>query len=210
MFANEVRDELYRLLQRKTEKEDINEELRIVLYYLNYNSIKVFAYHARYFGELLTGEDSRTEKIEKLSFALKRINQAQVKPGIYYNRDSPSLKEQLCSYLTEEIEYLEKLQHLTNNPSVRLADLMLQGFKLKLDMSVSQLAFFIKIFIETQIIQNKNLTEVLRFLARYVITKRSESVSYDSLRAKYYNVESGTKEAVRNILFTMIRYVDRG
>lgn len=209
LYANEVREELYQLFQRRSEKEDINEELRLAIYYLNCNSIKVFAYHASYFDQLLTGDESRAEKIEKLSFALKRINQAQVKPGIYYNKDTPSIKEQLCSYLTQEIEYLEKLQNLNHNPTVKPSDLLLQGFKLKLDISVSQLAFLIKVFVETQIIQNKNITEVLRFLARYAITKRSESVSYDSFRAKFYNIETGTKEAVRNLLFTMIRYIDK-
>jgi hypothetical protein len=68
----------------------------------------------------------------------------------------------------------------------------------------------IRLFLETKIIQNNNLTQVLTFKVKFSITKRAETISYGSLRAKFYNVESGTREAVKNMLLTMIRHIEKG
>lgn len=205
LYATEVREEISQVLQRSIETDDINEEIRMAINYLNYNSIKVFAYHAKYFDAILQSDDSRTEKVERLSYALKKINQSQVKPGVFYDKDRPSLKDQLCCYLKEEIDYLERLNH---GSGPKASD-SLHGFKLKLEISVSQLAYLMRVFVDTQVVQNKNITEVLKFLAQYIITKKSEAISYTSFRVKFYNIEIGTKEAVRNMLFTMIRYIDK-
>jgi hypothetical protein len=208
MYAKEVQKELFRL----TESEDqtnINEELRQIMYYLNYNSIKVLTYHAHYISALLDNTETRTEKIEKLSLILKNINQAQVKPGIGYNLHASSLKNQLNEYISVEIEYHERLQQLTNRPPEPPSDNLLSGFKLKFEASVSHLAYILKVLIDTKIILNNNLSQVLHFLVRFVITKRSESISYGSIRSKFYNVETGTKESVRTMLASMIQYIDK-
>jgi hypothetical protein len=209
MYAKEVQKELFRLLENKSSVQDINEDLRHAMYYLNYNATKVLTYHAHYISSVLEQIETRAEKIEKLSFLLKKINQAQVKPGIRYNTHAPSLKEQLNAYLTEEIEYMERLQQLSAPGSHRPDDNLFSGFKLKFEASVSQLAYLLKVFVETKVILNNNLTQVLQFIVRFAITKKSESISYSSLRSKFYNVENGTKESVRQMLSLMIQYIDR-
>lgn len=209
MYAKEVSKEIYRLLERESEIHDINEELRQIMYYVNYNSIKVVTYHAHFITKLLEESETRAEKIEKLSFALKKINQAQVKPGIRYNQNGPSLKDQLNVYLSEEIEYQERLQQLSGNSPDRPSDNFLSGFKLKFEASVSQLAYLLRVLLETKIILNNNLSQVLHFLVRFVITKRSETISYNSFRSKFYSVENGTRESVRSMLMSMIQYIDK-
>jgi hypothetical protein len=207
MYAKEMQKELF-LLAEKNQVGDINEELRQIMYYLNYNSVRVVTYHAHYISALLESTELRTEKIEKLSLVMKNISQAQVKPAIKYNQKSPPLKEQLIDYVSVEMEYQERLQRL-NSPSSHRPDSPLIGFKLKFDASVSQLAYLIKIFIETKLIANSNLTHILQFLTMFAITKKSESISFSSFRTKFYNVETGTKESVRLMLTSMIHYIDR-
>ncbi len=204
MYSAEVKEEVIKIIKSGT--DSLEEDLRMLTFYLNYNSIKVFIYHARAFDKLLSGNTDRMSKIEKLSFALKKINQVQVKPGISYSNRASSLKEQICTYLSEEIEYLSRLQQL-GLPS-RAGEVTTDTFKLKMNLSVSQLAYLVKLLVDSHIVQNKNLTEVLRFIARTTITKKAETISFDSIRAKYYNVESGTRDSVRNLLFEMIRHVD--
>lgn len=209
MYEKEVQKELFRLIARESEIQDWDDELRQVMYYLNYNSVKVLTYHAHYISSLLDQSETRAEKIETLSFVLKKINQSQVKPGIRYNQNGSPLKDQLNIYITEEIDYQERLQQLSNSSSDRSPDSFLPGFKLKFDASVSQLAYLLRIFMETKFIINNNLTQVLHFLVKYVTTKRSEAISYGSFRSKFYTVESGTRESVRNMLVSMIQYIDR-
>jgi hypothetical protein len=207
MYAKEMQKELYLLTEKKA-IGDINEELRQIMYYLNYNSVRVVTYHAHYISALLESTDTRMEKIERLSFMLKNIGQAQVKPGIKYNQKSPPLKDQLIEYISVEIEYQERLQRL-NSPSTQRPDNPMSGFKLKFEASVSQLAYLIKIFMETKLIANNNLTHMLQFVSMFAITKKSESISFSSFRTKFYNVESGTKESVRGMLTSMIHYIDK-
>lgn len=209
MYAKELSKELYRLLEPGRGIQDVNEELRQIMYYLNYNSIKVLTYHAHYITALLEESETRAEKIEKLSFALKKINQAQVKPGVGYNPNGLSLRDQLNVYLSEEIEYQERLQQLSGHSSGRPSDNFMSGFKLKFEASVSQLAYLLRILVETKIILNNNLSQVLHFLVKFVVTRRSETISYNSFRSKFYSAESGTRESVRNMLVSMIQYIDK-
>ena len=208
LYAKEVQKELNRVTDGRT-INDVNEELRQLMYYLNYNSVKVVTWYAHYISSLLDKNETRTEKIETLSLLLKNINQAQVKPGIGYNLHSSSLKNQLSEYVTVELEYHERLQQLSNQPSGPSADDFLSGFKLKFEASVSQLAYLLKILIETRIIVNNNVTQIINFLVKFVITRKSESISSGSLRSKFYNVESGTKESVRSMLLSMIHYIEK-
>lgn len=207
LYAKEMQKELLRLPELNPPA--IDDELRQIIYYLNYNAAKTFAYFAHYISSLINQSETRTEKIEQLSFTLKTINQAQIKPGIHYNLHAHSLRDQLNEYITVEIDYLERLQSLSGNSPSKPLDSFLQSFKLKFDISVAQLACLLRIFIDTKIIQNSNVAEILRFAARFIITKRAEVVSFDSLRAKYYNIESGTRQSVRTLLTSMIQKLDR-
>ena len=209
VYAKEVQKELFRFLEQESETWDLNEELRHVMYYLNYNSVKVLTYHAHYITSLLDAAETRVEKIEKLSFALKRINQAHVKPGLQYHKHGLSLKDQLNNYINEELGYQERLQQLSKNSSQDIQETTITEFKIKFTASVSQLAYLLKILIETKIILNNNLSQVLQFLVKHVVTKKSETISHGSIRSKYYVVENGTKESVRAMLTSLIQYIDK-
>lgn len=206
-YAREMYKELFRVVTREEETANVNDELRQIMYYLNYNSMKVVTYHAHYMSALMEDTEIRSDKIEKLSLILKNINQAQVKPGIGYNLHATSLKNQLNNYVTEEMEYQERLQQLAHHAPNPNGDMM-KGFKLKFEASVSQLAYLIKIMVDTKLIINTNLSQVLHFIVRFAITKRAESISYGSLRSKFYNVETGTKQAVRTMLVSLIHHID--
>lgn len=209
LYAKEVQKELFRLIARGDEAVNINEELRQIMYYLNYNSIRVVTYHAHFISALMKETEVRIEKIEKLSLVLKKINQAQVKPGMGYNLHAATLKNQLNNYVTEEIEYQERIQQLTHRSSEPPWDNLAKDFNLKFEASVSQLAYLVKIIIETKLIVNTNLSQLLHFMVRFVVTKRAENISYGSLRSKFYNVETGTKQAVRSMLVSLIHHIDK-
>ena len=157
--------------------------------------------------ELLVAE-TLSGKLEKLAFYYKVVNQSLVKPGLVFDLSSPSLKEQLSEWILEEILYLERKQQLSVAFPGSAEDQVKKDFKLVFDMSVSQFAYFIKTLIETGVIQNKNISELIRFLSKFVKTKRSESISHESFRIKYYNPEENTKGAIRNLLHTAIGYIN--
>lgn len=160
-----------------------------------------------YIGQVQTqldGIESTVDQIELLAKYLKEVNQIQPEQNLTYNPKARNVTDWLAHWLLQEIQYLETKRNLTSKGAVTEDASVKKEFKMELDMSVSQLACFIKSFVETGIIQNKNTSELIRFLAKFVKTKRSENISYESFRMKYYNVESNTKDAVRNFFHTAI------
>lgn len=181
-----------------------SEKIRSLLIQFNFNSEACFDHYIGYFTAQITEADSVSDRLEKLAFSYKTINQIQVKPHLIYDSKARPLTVQLSDWLLQEINYLERKVELASNGSLTEEPTVRKDFKLEFDMSVAQFAYFVKTFIETGVIQNKNISELIRFLARFVKTKRSENISYESFRMKYYNVESSTKDSVKNLLHTAI------
>jgi hypothetical protein len=202
-YADILKREIVKCLDQQG--QPLEEILQRLLIYVDFNSIKALGHWTKSITKTIEGSEARTEKLEKLSILLKEILQSPVKPGCSYNCKNSSLRDQLSSYLIEEIEHLQKVHLLAQTSSSQVA--AQQNFKLKMEVSVSQLACFVKAMVEAKVIQNQNISELLRFLALTTITKRSEIVSFDSLRAKYYNIESGTKESVRHLLQSLLHKV---
>jgi hypothetical protein len=208
-YIKELQHELLRLVLNPASPLETNTQLRFIMHYLNYNAVKCLAYYARYITMQLHQSETLTDKIQLLSKTLKEVNQMQTKPSVAYNHKAPSLQTQLTTFITEELTHLERLLTLDVKPHPQSITGQLPNFKLKVELSVSQLACLTKLFIETKLVNHTNTSEVLRFLTRFVITRQTHAVSFDSLRGKFYNVETGTKESVKQILISMIHHVDK-
>lgn len=180
-----------------------------VLLYLNFNSRKYFAHLTGSIKRQIDAQETRAEKLERLCHELKAVNQIPCEFDIAYSVKYPPLQQMLADWIVEEIHFMERTVEPTTPFALPEKTALKKDFKLEFDMSVSQFAFFIKSFIETGVIQNKNVSELIRFLAKFVKTKRSENISYESFRIKYYNVEDNTKDAVKNTLHTAIGFINR-
>jgi hypothetical protein len=159
IYVKEIQKDLYRIVASIKNERTIDDDLRLEMLYLNYNTIKYFRYYTNYVVAQLENVDSSSGRIERLSYFLKMVNQTQVKPGVGYNRTIHTLKEQLAEWIAEEVFYLEKMHKLNekNATGTVLAD----DFKLKTEMSVSQLAYLLRVFIETKVINNKNISDLI-------------------------------------------------
>ncbi|PZR19357.1 MAG: hypothetical protein DI539_14280 [Flavobacterium psychrophilum] len=208
IYVKEVHKELSRVIHAGKRNDEVNEDVRLILLYLNFNTIKYFRYYTNYVNALLREIDSASGRIERLSYLLKTINQTQVKPEVGYNRAIRTLKDQLVDWISEEIFYLEKMYQI-NEKNLSVGGALTDDFKLRTEMSVSQLAYLLKVFIETKIIHNKNVSELIRFFSRFFQTKRLENISYESFRVRYYNTEDSTKRSVRNILLLMVDHINK-
>lgn len=207
LYAKTVQKELWALVQSAKPETDITEDLRNLMLYLNYNAIKAFSYYTHYMDTLVSQTETRLERIEKLSYILKKINQVQLKPGIGYNRQAPALKDQLNNYIVEEMEHVQRVQQLSGVAGAQPN--RASGIKIQLQLSVAQIACLIKLFYETEVMVNRNVTDLLRCLAGLVVSRKTETVSFDSLRAKYYNVEQGTQAAVKKLLLKMLHALEK-
>ena len=172
-----------------------------LLMHCNFNTESFYNYTLKYVRWAVDKAPTVGEKLDQLTFYLKFSNQETPATGVAFNHHEAPVNVQIADWISQEIMYLKNKQQLT---TVSAEDVLTSEFKVTFDLSVSHLAYLIRSFVESGVIQNKNLSELIRFLTKYVKTKRSESISYESFRIKYYTVEAGTKDAVKKTLQSII------
>ena len=147
--------------------------------------------------------------VEILSRYLKKYNQVNEYPDVILYPLQKSIKDQISTWILEEIEHLERYQKSTLNNAQRVTNPQSTDFKLQTDLSVAQLGYFIRVLFETGVIKNKNQREVIRFFAHQFKTKQTDVISWESLRTRFYNVEEGTKDSIREVAINMLNQINK-
>jgi len=190
------------LSQDKT--SDIEYNLKECLLRLNYNKFSFIDYIMI---RLRTGVDEiepASEKMLKWYSHLKEFKQLQHLSEYGLFPDSPSLKEQIVSNIHEEIICLEKQEQLKTMVLPVAGPAQVNEERLLTSFSVPQLALFTRLLIDTEILQTKNHTATLRKIAASMRTSKTDSISAESLRIKFYNPESASKNIMKDCLLKMI------
>ncbi|RAW01565.1 hypothetical protein [Pseudochryseolinea flava] len=210
--ANYVRLLLVEIDRRCNERNQsnesrlINDQLRDLSYAININSESTVDHFIAAI-HLVVSTISTTEgKIEYLSLELKQINQIQVRSGIAYDPNRPDLTTCITTFLMEELTYLERIS--LNKKRAEISEAF-SDFKIKFDISVAQIALLTKLLVETNVISNPNLSQLLQFLGHYSESKKAEKISYASLRTKYYNIEAGTLQSVKQVLQNAMKHLEK-
>lgn len=201
-YALEYISELAQLID-DNQNEVSNKTLCNWLLDLNINSFNYFDYLTDQLKIEIDKCDSDYQKLEFLYKNLKKYNQHRSKIKKSFNSNLPEIKEQICSWLEEEIEFINKKINLDslfattpktgeNNP------------KILMDLSVAQISYFINILIQSGIIKHTNQREVFRMIADNFKTNVTENISIDSLSSKYYNVESSTKNVMKEKIIELL------
>lgn len=188
----------------KKNKEAVTESIfKDWLFELNLNCLDFFDYKTDEITSELQLLDSDIEKIDLLYHLLKKFNQSRNNNFRKFNQKIPPIKEQLTSWIEEEIDYLSKKKSLGINNTTNTSS---TGAKVRIQtsLSVAQLTYFIKLLIKVKIIIHKNNAEVFRFVAENFITKSSTQISAGSVKSKFHNVEIGTIRAIRAYIIELM------
>jgi hypothetical protein len=202
-YFNLLAEELMRI-RPSGDSQAQTQQLTGLLLYLNFNSFRFFSFCVGMYSTNLQETDGLAGQVEKLAFLQKEINQAPVKPGVCLKEAHASIKVQLQNWIAEELYYREKRYQPA---SVRPVTETAGEEKLKVNLSVSQLAYWARLWLDAGIITGTQLSSLLRFLCRHIQTIHADNISFDSLRAKYYNPEQSTKASVNNLLIRMLNLV---
>ena len=174
---------------------------------LNFNHPQFFKFYTDHINRALLTCETLSDRIDQAAYFYKIISQVTLTNGVGLNDSTSDIKQQLLEWITCELDYLRQKERL--QLPLKADSQIKSDFKIIFDLSVSQLAYIFKIFIDTGIIQNKNTSELIRFLSKFVKTKKAEAVSHESLRIKFYNTESGTKDAVKKTLQSLLSYINK-
>ena len=185
----------------------INEQFNHLLLYLNYNKLRFFNYYIQELKETADNFNTIHDQMDFYSLQIKLINQLPVKPGLIYKAGLPSLKEQIGSWICEELYYLEKKQQLMFPVTTQRINEHDNSGKIHTNLSVTQLALAVKLLVDSKVIINKNSTELMRMVARTFKTDRQEIISEDSLRNKSYNFETSTVEKLKDKIIGLLNLV---
>ncbi len=191
-YLKALATELQKIVHVQGKEGDITELIKQLLISLNYNSACYLTYCTNEIMKEVNAKQSQVEKLERLSLSLKEINQVRDRHGFIYDVRYRPLKEQIANWIAEELNFQEKTYQLTifpdsNNPV---------EVKLDLDLSVAHVACLLRGLIECGVIKNKNLIEVMKLFAGIIATKRTDRISAESLRMRYYNIEHSAKMAI--------------
>jgi|APLak6261664116_1056043.scaffolds.fasta_scaffold00282_4 hypothetical protein len=192
-------------LHKQIESDKLTEEAILdCLFDLNFNSLQLFKYLTNTFLQELEPLENNTQKIYSLFRILKIYNQKQSGNTVKYKKNLPPIKKQIIGWIEEEIEYLNRIVEQEANQLLALP-LKKDEIKFLTIFSVAQLSFFVKILVETNIIDHKILADVIRFIAGNFKTKNTDTIAIESLRTKFHNVENSTKEVVNGKIIEMLK-----
>ncbi len=206
IYLKELLKELDELSTSKLKGLKINLQICKSMVYLNYNSNKFYRYCTAEISRIIEAHESISGQIEQLAYFLKLNNQVQIKPGVYFHKKAPPIQFQLSEWISEEINYLEKRQLLYQKSIPEFDEPHQKVFKFRTDLSVAQVAFMMKMMMETGLIKNKNTLEVLRYTAGIIQTNKTENIAWGSLRSKYYHPEHHAVMKIKDMAIQFLNY----
>ena len=176
---------------------------------LNFNSHRFFNYYIEKIKPGNEKEMTTSELIVYYTYEMKIVNQTASTTNTGLNTQLPSIRDQLVSWIAEEVFYLEKKLLILNHPQELNVANKGSDYKVQTSLTVSHLALAVKLLLDADIIQNKNVTELLKNVAKNFKTKKSETISEDSLRNKSYNYEARTVNEMKDVIIGLLNQVKR-
>ena len=184
-------------------EKDLTLFIKYHFLHLNFNCVHVKLLFTDEYSGVLMNLKSVNEKLEKISWYLKRITQAQVQSEMTYEPKERALKEHISHWLIEELSFLEK-----NNIIAKLQEEAPDpNAKVMFNMSVAQLGCFLKFLVDAEVIKSANYTELVKLVARGSRTKGTGNISAESLRIKFYDIEESTKDDIKAMIINLLNIV---
>lgn len=185
------------LLQELLKEHNITSStIRNMLYYFNFNCSGFVIYEFDRLVNLLTSLASKSEKINMLRSELKNINQLPVRINYYFDENMPSLKEQVSTWIAEEIKYCEAGNFIQSANSSGIES----ENKIHTTLSVAKLGLLIRLLVVDKIIINPTVAPMLRTVAKTFTTLQREEISFGSLETKYHAPDKATIGMMKEIL----------
>lgn len=180
------------------------QALRSKLYYLNFNTASFIDYEFERLVQLVINLESPKQKIAVLKHEQKKINQWSTKLNYAYSNLMPSLKDQVNSWINEEVRFLEG-----GHSQYASGDTLQSTDKIHTTLSVAKLALIIRLLVVDKIIVNRAVAPMLKIVAKMFTTLQKDDISFTSLEAKYHAPDKATITTVRDMLFKWINILDR-
>jgi hypothetical protein len=197
-----------RQLTKEIERQDkpiLEENLRNILYCLNFNDENFIMSEYERFVALTPDTFGKNERIRLLKQEQKRINQLTVRLNFYWDNSVPPLKEQINGWINEEIQFIESGASALLNQN----GLSENCDKIQTSLTVAKLAVIVRLLVVDKIIINRQIAPALRTVAKLFTTLQKDEISFGSLETKYHAPDKTTISNVRDMLFKWINILGK-
>lgn len=190
---------LQTLLKELTNSANVGE----TLFRLNFNHPLFIRSYMQYLEEEVAKQDGLQEQYQFWSFKLAEIQLQINNEPLRFLTNQIGPASGISTLIQQKLKLLRL--HLENNKAFMNGQIVeTKGEKILTHLSVTQLAVFVRLLTEVNILQTNNQSELLKKIASTIRTSKTDVVSAESLRVKFYSPERPAILIVREYLFQMI------
>jgi hypothetical protein len=136
-------------------------------------------------------------RLEFLRICYKQVSQLLEINIIQFHATLPSAQKIVLDWISQELAYLEWTSVAVERVAIN------ENSKIQTSVSVQVLALFTRLFKDSGIYTNTNITEILNAVSSLFSTHRQLEISFGHLQNKYYQIDEGTKRKVIDLLMSM-------
>ena len=174
--------------------------LQEVLTALNFNTPGYISWLQANLENEIAAKPNLSEKLGYLSHLLIQYKLKEAWEESAFNAAAPSVTRSLIFIIKTEIKNI----HLTPEPMLPQRSSAGLPEKLGTSLSVPQLALFVRLLVDTNIINQQNQSSLLTHIAAIMHTAKAPQISPESLRINYYTPNTAAKNIVKEYLINMI------
>jgi hypothetical protein len=150
---------------------------------LNFNHPTFYHFACGYFSGEVEKCENITTQYRTLNFLKKTLQQVfKILPS-HYNQNLPPIDESLQRYIEAELDYLKS----TELTAEELNSGGLLDANFKVTLTVRQLAIFIRLQVESEIIISQSPKALRQYVTKHYSTLEKENFSEKSFKNAYYN-----------------------
>ena len=166
----------------------------------NYNHPLFYPLCCRYFNQEIERCEELSAQYTTLNFIKKCIKQTYSPTKDKYSPDQQSIQHSLIRYIKTEMEYLESMDKI----GAHLHQHGLLDEHYKVTLTVKQLAIFIHLQVEANIIIAETPKLLHEYIAKHYSTNETDRISAKSFKNAYYSASIDDLEKVIDKIVTML------
>lgn len=167
---------------------------------LGFNHPYFYHFCCGYFDRELEKCENIADRYSMLNFMEKTLLQLPERSEKSFNPKLPPIRESLSRYIQAELGYLKTLESTA-------ADLQGEGFQqgsFRVGFTVRQLALFVRLQVESEIIIAQSPKALHRYVTRHYSTVEKENISEKSFKNAYYSAMGNDVEKVIDRIAAML------
>ncbi len=175
----------------------------------NFNSPSFYGYVLECITKETNNADDPLLQKQLLEKCLKKYCTGPKRIDLCHTPSMTNVFDMLERWLLVEIKKCKKKQRSYDPRQTTLVVDQANVHKIEISLSVSQLACLFRIMNQTDIITNEVHREMLETVSKTFKTKKTENIALESLYNKFFNIEAGTKDSMKQVLKQLLRELDQ-